>query len=113
MPLEDITFPMVIPAIEQLAKQLHMSRSALPAFRDANPYAMNYAIAGTRAGPTAPIPVLTFAYHVSLFWMMWVELHRRTQLFVIEIYGPVIARSRCAALYLTWFCRGRYFGGLL
>jgi phospholipase/lecithinase/hemolysin len=71
--------------IEQLAKKLRMSRSALPAFRDANPYAMNYAIAGTRAGPTAPIPQLTFAYQVSAFLDDVGGVAPSNELYVIEI----------------------------
>jgi phospholipase/lecithinase/hemolysin len=90
--------------IEQLAKQLRMSRSALPAFRDANPYAMNYAIAGTRAGPTAPIPVLTFEYQVSAFLDDVGGVAPSNKLYVIEI-GVNDVRD-ALIVYLTCFAGG-------
>jgi len=86
--------------IEQLGKRLRMNRSVLPAFRSANPHAMNYAIAGTRAGATGPDPQLTFSAQVGAFLGDVDGVAPTDALYVIEIGSNDVRDA--VATYLAW-----------
>lgn len=85
--------------VEQLARPLGLAGNVLPAFRDANPNATNYAVAGTRAGMTFPGRVL-FSEQVGIFLSEFEGAAPADALYVVEI-GSNDVRDAMGAFLLA------------
>jgi phospholipase/lecithinase/hemolysin len=83
--------------VEQLAKPLGMAGSVLPASRDENPNAMNYAIDGARAAPSVLHGRTLFSRQVNQFLADVNETAPADALYVIEI-GSNDTRDAVVAL---------------